>query len=324
MNKKALITGISGQDGSYLAELLLSKGYEVHGLIRRTSAYPSSLKNIQHIQDQLHLHFGDLENEHHLCSLILKIQPDELYHLASQSDVKISFEIPEYTADITGVGTLRVLEAVRQFAADTKIYYAASSEMFGNVPPSQNESTPMHPRSPYAASKLFGYNLCRIYREAYDMFICSGISFNHESPRRGLNFVTRKITHGLAQIKKEKEKNLSLGDITAVRDWGYAPDYVEAFWRMLQQEEPNDYVLATGKMHSVADFIKLAFSYSELPGHYLEYIKTDPAMFRPADVYELCGDSTKAREKLHWSPRVSFEGLVEIMMKAELGRSEKE
>ena len=320
--KKALITGISGQDGSYLAELLLSKNYEVHGLIRRTSTYPSNLKNIQHILSDLHLHFGDLENEHHLCSLIHTLQPDELYHLASQSDVRISFDIPEYTANVTGLGTLRVLEAVRNFSPSTKIYYAASSEMFGNSPSPQNEDTPMKPRSPYAAAKLFGYNLCRIYREGYGMFICSGIAFNHESPRRGINFVTRKITKGIADIKNGRTKNILLGDISAIRDWGYARDYIEAFWSMLQQSGPDDYVLATGKMHSVEYFFKLAFSYTNLPGYYTDYIKTDVSMKRPADVYELCGDYTKAKKKLGWKPKVQFEELVKIMVDADLGEKE--
>lgn len=316
MKKIALITGIDGQDGSYLSELLLDKGYEVHGLVRRTASYPSSLRNIDSIKDKLILHFGDLENEHHLCSVVHKVQPNEIYHLAAQSDVRISFDIPEYTAEVTGIGVLKVLEAIKNFSPNSKLYYAASSEMFGSAIPPQNEQTLMIPNSPYGAAKLFGFNLCNIYRKSYNMFICSGILFNHESERRGENFVTRKITKAVANIKAGKQDILYLGNIDAKRDWGYSPDYVRAMWMMLQQEKPDDYVIGTGETHSVKDFVKEAFSLVGLDWE--KYVKTDSTLYRPVEVSYLLADPTKARVLLKWVPEVSFKQLVKIMVYSDM------
>ena len=250
--KKALITGITGQDGSYLSELLLEKGYEVHGLIRRTSSH--YFTNIRHIQDKLQLHYGDLENEHHLCSLMSEIQPDEVYNLAAQSDVGISFETPEYTGNITGLGVCRLLEAVKDFSKNARYYQASTSELFGSTSPPQNEESCMMPASPYAAAKLYAHHMTRIYREGYGMFACCGILFNHESPRRGPNFVTRKIAMAVGEIKRGERKKVTLGNLESKRDWGYAPDYVRAMWMMLQQDKPEDYVIGTGELHSVKGF----------------------------------------------------------------------
>lgn len=313
---KALITGGTGQDGSYLAELLLSKGYEVHGLIRRTALYPESLKNIDHIKDRIKLHHGDLATENHLSALMAELQPDEVYNLASQSDVRISFDVPEYTGDITGLGVVRLLEAIRKFSPKSKFYQASSSEMFGNSPPPQNEDTAMNPRSPYGAAKLYGYNVTRIYRESYGLFCCNGILFNHESERRGRNFVTRKITESLPRILSGEQEALHLGNLHAKRDWGYAPDYCEAMWLMMQQNEPDDFVIGTGEAHSVTDFLDVAFSRVRLD--WQKYIKIDPQFYRPNEVNYLLADATKARRILGWQPRTSFSDLVRIMVDAEL------
>lgn len=312
---KALITGITGQDGSYLAELLLSKNYEVHGLIRRTALYPESLKNIEDIKDRIKLHHGDLATENHLCALMAELQPDEVYNLASQSDVRISFDIPEYTGDITGLGVVRLLEAIRKFSPKSKFYQASSSEMFGNSPPPQNEDTPMNPRSPYGAAKLYGYNITKVYRESYGLFCWNGILFNHESERRGRNFVTRKITESLPRILSGEQETLYLGNLNAKRDWGYAPDYCEAMWLMMQHE-PDDFVIGTGEAHSVSEFLNVAFSRVGLD--WQKYIKIDPQLYRPSEVNYLLADASKARRILGWQPRTSFNDLVRIMVDTEL------
>lgn len=321
MVKKALITGITGQDGSYLAELLLAKGYEVHGLIRRASTF--NTRRIDHIYQDPHepnarlfLHYGDLDNAEQLTNLIYNLQPDEIYHLGAQSHVKVSFEMPEYTGNVTGLGTTRILEAIRRSGIKTRFYNAASSEIFGDSPPPQNEQTPFRPRSPYAAAKVYAFWMTRIYREGYGLFACNGILFNHESPRRGETFVTRKITRGLAHILAGKQKKLYLGNIKAKRDWGYAPEYVEAMWLMLQQEEPDDYVIGTGEAHSVKEFLEEAFSYVDLD--WRDYVEIDPRYFRPLEVEHLVADASKARKKLGWEPKVTFRELVRIMVDADL------
>jgi GDPmannose 4,6-dehydratase len=311
----ALITGISGQDGSYLAELLLGKGYEVHGLIRRTALYPESLQNIEHILNKVNLHYGDLATENHLSALIAELQPNEVYNLASQSDVRVSFDIPEYTGDITGLGVVRVLEAIRKFSPKSKFYQASSSEMFGNSKPPQNEDAPMHPRSPYGVAKLYGYNITRMYRDSYNLFCCNGILFNHESERRGKNFVTRKITNGIVQILAGKQDKLYLGNLDAKRDWGYAPDYCRAMWLMLQQNKPDDFVVGTGESHSVRDFLDRSFSFVGL--NWEEYVEIDPNLYRPSDVNYLLADASKARRILGWHPSVTFEELVIKMVNSE-------
>jgi len=319
--KKSLITGITGQDGSYLAEFLLSKGYEVHGLIRRASTFNTN--RIDHIYKdphlagvRLHLHYGDLSDSGQLTNLIYNIKPDEIYHLGAQSHVRVSFDIPEYTGDITALGTTRVLEAIRSSGVKTRFYQASSSEMYGDAPAPQNEDTPFRPRSPYAAAKVYAYWMVNNYREGYNLFTCNGILFNHESPRRGETFVTRKITRGLSRIIAGKDKELYLGNLEAKRDWGYAPDYVEAMWLMLQQERPQDYVIGTGETHSVREFLEEVFAYVELD--WKEYIKIDPKYFRPTEVNLLRADSSKAREELDWSPRVTFKELVKIMVDSDL------
>lgn len=322
VTKKTLVTGISGQDGSYLAELLLSKGYEVHGLIRRTALYPESLKNIGHIQDRLKLHYGDLATENHLSALIDELQPDEVYNLASQSDVRISFDIPEYTGEITGLGVLRLLEAIRKFSPKSKFYQASSSEMFGNSPPPQNEDAPMHPRSPYGAAKLYGYSITRVYRDSYGLFCCNGILFNHESERRGKNFVTRKITESLPRILSGEQGKLYLGNLDAKRDWGYAPDYCEAMWLMMQQDKPHDFVIGTGKAHSVRDFLGASFGYVGLK--WQDYVEIDPQFYRPSEVNYLLADASKARLFLDWEPRTSFNELVQRMVDFELQSQKRE
>lgn len=321
MAKKALITGITGQDGSYLAEFLLAKGYEVHGLVRRASTFNTS--RIDHLYMDPHepearffLHYGDLSDSGQLSHLIYNIQPDEIYHLAAQSHVRVSFDMPEYTGDISGLGAIRLLEAVRRSGIKTRFYQASSSELYGSSPPPQNEETPMRPQSPYAAAKLYAYWMVRNYRDAYGLFTANGILFNHESPRRGETFVTRKITRALARIKLGLQQKLYLGNLDARRDWGYAPDYVEAMWLMLQQDTPTDLVIATGEAHSVREFLEEAFSYNDLD--WREFVEIDPRYFRPTEVDFLLGDATKARQLLGWQPRVKFRELVRIMVDADL------
>jgi GDPmannose 4,6-dehydratase len=313
--KKAVITGITGQDGSYLAELLLEKGYEVHGLVRRSSSF--NTWRIDHIRDRLALHYGDLVDQNSLVRLFRAVEPDEVYNLAAQSHVKVSFEMPEYTTDVTAMGVLRVLDAIRELGSKTRVYQAGSSEMFGLIQENpQTERTPFHPRSPYGVAKVFGHWTAVNYRESYVIHVSNGILFNHESPRRGENFVTRKITLGIAAIKKGRTKTLHLGNLDAKRDWGYAKDYVEAMWLMLQQPSPDDYVVATGETHSVREFLEAAFSQQGMD--WKEHVVVDPRFFRPAEVDLLLGDATKARTKLGWTPRVTFKDLVALMLEADL------
>lgn len=312
--KTALITGITGQDGSYLAELLLEKGYEVHGIIRRSSV--RNTERIDPIFDRLQIHYGDLGEGGVLTRLLTKIQPDEIYNLGAMSHVKVSYEIPEYTADVTGIGALRLLEAAREVGCMPRIYQASSSEMFGSALPPQNEATPFHPRSPYGVAKVFAYWATVNYRESYGMHASNGILFNHESPRRGLTFVTRKITRAVAKIVKGYQSELVLGNLDAKRDWGFAGDYVEGMWRMLQQDKPDDYVLATGEAHTVREFCELAFNCVGL--EWDKYVRIDPRYFRPAEVDFLQGDPSKAKEKLGWTPSVSFPELVRMMVKFDL------
>ncbi len=349
VSKKALITGITGQDGSYLSELLLSKGYEVHGLIRRASTF--NTKRINHLYIDPHisgaklfLHYGDLSDAGQLTNLVYNIQPDEIYHLGAQSHVKVSFEMPEYTGDITAVGTTRLLEAIRRSGIKTRCYQASSSEMFGSTPPPQNELSPFHPRSPYAAAKVYAFWMIVNYREAYNIFACNGILFNHESPRRGETFVTRKITRAVANIIAGRQKVLYLGNLEAARDWGFAPEYVECQWLILQQDEPDDYVIGTGESHTVREFVERAFAYAGIEiqwhgkgtdekgiirslrssalTHGLKtgetVVEIDPRYFRPSEVDYLLADTAKALEKLNWRPRVSFNELVKIMVDADL------
>jgi GDPmannose 4,6-dehydratase len=342
--KRALITGITGQDGSYLAEFLLSKGYEVHGIIRRSSTF--NTQRIDHIyvdphepNARLFLHYGDLSDPGVITEIIYKVQPDEVYNLAAQSHVKVSFDMPEYTGNITGLGTLRILEAIRRSGVKAKFYQASSSEMFGSAPAPQNEKTPFYPRSPYAAAKVYAFWITVNYREAYNIFACNGILFNHESPRRGETFVTRKITRALARILAGKQKKLYLGNLYSKRDWGYAPEYVEAMWLMLQQDKPDDYVIGTGESHTVKEFLVKAFEYArielEFKGEGVEeraivksfdptwsenlhvgdvIVEIDPRYFRPTEVEHLQADIAKARRVLGWEPRTSFEELVKIMV----------
>jgi GDPmannose 4,6-dehydratase len=319
--KKALITGITGQDGSYLAELLLNKGYTVHGLVRRASTFNTS--RIDHLYVDPHepearffLHYGDLSDSGQLGHLIYNLKPDEIYHLAAQSHVRVSFDMPEYTGDVTGLGVTRILEAVRRSGIKTRFYQAASSELYGASPPPQNEETPMRPRSPYAAAKLYAYWMVRNYQEAYGLFAVNGILFNHESPRRGETFVTRKITRAVARIKLGLQQKLYLGNLEARRDWGYAPDYVEAMWLTLQQETPEDFVVATGESHSVKEFLEEAFAYADLD--WRRYVEIDQRYFRPTEVDFLQGDATKARRRLGWQPKVTFPELVRLMVDADL------
>jgi len=313
--RKAMITGITGQDGSYLAEFLLEKGYEVHGLVRRSSSF--NTWRIDHVRDRLALHYGDLVDQNSLVRTLGLVGPDEVYNLAAQSHVKVSFEMPDYTADVTGLGVLRLLDAVRELGSKARVYQAGSSEMFGLVQQTpQTEKTPFHPRSPYGVAKVFGHWMTVNYREGYGMHASNGILFNHESPRRGENFVTRKITMGLAAIKKGASKELRLGNLDAKRDWGYARDYVEAMWLMMQQEQPDDYVIATGETHSVREFLEEAFSYAGL--EWEQYVKVDPKYFRPAEVDSLLGDPAKARAALGWKPKVTFRDLVRLMVDADM------
>lgn len=333
MIKKAFITGVTGQDGSYLAELLLEKGYEVHGLVRRASTFNTArLEHLYHDprenKNKLRLHYGDLADGSSLTSLILEIEPDEIYNLAAQSHVRVSFDQPIYSVDIGAVGTLRVLEAARQLARrrtdrPVKFYQASSSEMYGEVAEvPQSERTPFHPRSPYACAKVFSFYQTVNYREAYDLFACNGILFNHESPRRGETFVTRKITRAVARIRAGLEKKLYLGNLDAQRDWGYAKDYVEAMWLMLQQETPDDYVIATGETHSVKEFLELAFG--ELGLDWREHVAIDPRYFRPSEVDLLLGDASKARQKLGWTPKTSFQELVRVMVLSDWEATQRE
>jgi GDPmannose 4,6-dehydratase len=318
--RKALITGITGQDGSYLAELLLEKGYEVHGLVRRSSSF--NTWRIDHIRDRLVLHYGDLVDQNSLARALEALHPDEVYNLAAQSHVRVSFDMPEYTTDVTAIGVLRVLDAVRDLGLHTRVYQAGSSEMYGLVQETpQTERTPFHPRSPYAVSKVYGHWMAVNYRESYGMHVSNGILFNHESPRRGENFVTRKITMGVAAIKQGREKELRLGNLDPKRDWGYAKDYVEAMWRILQQEKPGDYVVATGETHSVREFCEEAFSCVGLD--WKDFVKADPKYLRPAEVDILLGDASKARRELGWTPNVTFKQLVRLMVEADLDSAGK-
>ncbi len=317
----ALITGITGQDGSYLTELLLKKGYAVYGIIRRSSSF--NTERIDHIyQDphdpnpKLRLVYGDLNDASSLNRIIRTIQPQEIYHLGAQSHVRVSFDIPEYTGEITALGTVRLLEAIRETGVKTKFYNASSSEMFGSAPPPQNETTPFHPRSPYAAAKVYAHWMTVNYREGYGLFACNGILFNHESPRRGETFVTRKITKALARIKTGSQDKLFLGNLDAQRDWGYAGDYVEAIWRMLQQPKPDDFVIATGETHSVREFLDEAFGYVGMD--WKKYVEIDPRYYRPTEVDVLQGDSSKAKREMGWEPKVRFSELVRMMVDHDL------
>jgi GDPmannose 4,6-dehydratase len=319
--KKALITGITGQDGSYLTELLLSKGYIVYGMIRRSSSFNTG--RIDHIYQDPHdpdprmrLVYGDLNDASSLNRIIRTVKPDEIYNLGAQSHVRVSFEVPEYTAEVTALGTIRLLEAIRETGVETKLYQASSSEMFGSAPPPQSEETPFQPRSPYAAAKLYAHWMTVNYREGYGLFACNGILFNHESPRRGETFVSRKITKALARIKVGLQEKLFLGNLDAKRDWGYAEDYMEAIWLMLQQDKPDDYVIATGETHSVRDFLDEAFGYVDLDWH--KYVEIDPRYYRPTEVDVLLGDASKARVKLGWRPKVNFRQLIRMMVDADL------
>jgi len=329
--KRALITGITGQDGSYLAELLLAKGYEVHGVIRRASTF--NTERIDHLYRDPHepdvrllLHYGDLSDATVMRRILEKTEPDEVYHLGAQSHVRVSFEEPEYTADVVALGTLRLLESIRDYMSRTgrevRVYQAGSSEMFGASPPPQSEATPFSPRSPYAVAKVAAYHFAVNYREAYGMFITNGILFNHESPRRGETFVTRKITRAAGRIKLGLQDKLYLGNLDARRDWGFAGDYVEAMWLMLQQPEPDDFVVATGESHSVRDFLEEVFVHLELD--WRDYVVIDPRYLRPTEVDHLEGDATKAREKLGWRPRVTFQELVRMMVAEDLELARQE
>jgi GDPmannose 4,6-dehydratase len=318
--KKALITGITGQDGSYLAEFLLAKGYEVHGIKRRSSSFntgrlDSVYRDWHESSSRLFLHFADLTDSSSLANVLADIQPDETYNLAAQSHVRVSFEIPEYTGDVTGTGALRILEALRRVRPGSRYYQASSSEMFGSAPPPQSEGTPFHPRSPYACAKLFAHAVTVNYRESYGMFATSGILFNHESPRRGETFVTRKVARAAARIKAGLDSRLYLGNLDARRDWGYAPEYVEAMWLMLQQETPGDYVVGTGETHSVREFVELAFEHVGLD--WREYVEIDPRYYRPADVDALLADPSKVQRELGWTHKTGFRELVQLMVDAE-------
>ena len=322
--KRALITGITGQDGSYLAEVLLGKGYEVHGLIRRSSTFSTS--RIDHIYVDPHepgarlfLHYGDLADSSQLTNWVYSVRPDEIYHLGAQSHVRVSFDTPEYTGDIVALGTTRILEAIRRSGVSARFYQAASSEMYGASPPPQNEDTPFQPRSPYAAAKVHAYWMARNYREGYGLFAANGILFNHESPRRGETFVTRKTTRAVAQIAAGRQQYLYLGNLDAERDWGYAPEYVGVMWLMLQQDEPDDYVIGTGEVHSVKEFVAEAFSYAGLD--WQDHVKLDPRYLRPLEPERLVADAAKAKRRLGWQPRVTFRELVRIMVDADMEAS---
>ncbi|MEO3773144.1 GDP-mannose 4,6-dehydratase [Micromonospora sp. B9E7] len=320
MGRVALITGITGQDGSYLSELLLNKGYTVHGIKRRSSSFNTERidgldLHPRHPDARLFLHYSDLADPGSLTSLLRDIQPDEVYNLGAQSHVRVSFDIPGYTADVTGVGAIRMLEATRVADVNCRFYQASSSEMFGSTPPPQHEDTPFHPRSPYACAKVYAYWSAVNYRESYGMYCANGILFNHESPRRGENFVTRKITRAVARIEAGIQDKLYLGNLDAIRDWGYAPEYVEAMWLALQQDKPNDYVVATGEGHTVREFVAAAFDHVGLD--WQKYVVTDPIYFRPAEVDALIGDYRKARQSLGWAPKTLFADLVRVMVDAD-------
>lgn len=320
--KKALITGITGQDGSYLAELLLAKGYEVHGIIRRASTFNTGridhLYQDRHVSgSQLFLHYGDIADSTNLIKLLYRIQPDEVYHLAAQSHVRVSFDIPEYTGDVTGMGTVRILEAIRETGLKARFYQASSSEMYGKVQEvPQRETTPFYPRSPYGAAKVYAYWVTVNYRESFGMFACNGILFNHESPRRGETFVTRKITRAIAHVKAGLQDTLYLGNLDAKRDWGYAKEYVEVMWLMLQQDAPEDFVIATGETHSVREFVEEAFAHAGLD--WQKHVQIDPQYYRPAEVDLLIGDASKAKRKLGWEPKTTFKDLVRLMVDADM------
>lgn len=330
MSKTALITGITGQDGSYLAELLLEKGYRVHGLVRRSSLFNTDRIDHLHVGETPHpnleLHYGDLSDAGALRNLVEDVEPDELYNLAAQSHVRISFDQPEYTVDVTAVGVIRLLEAIRGFQKNhgkqVRFYQASSSEMFGSAPPKQSETTRFQPRSPYACAKVFAHHQVVNHRESYGLFACSGILFNHESPRRGENFVTRKITRAATRIKLGLQDKLVLGNLDTRRDWGFAGDYVEAMWRMLQQEEPGDFVVATGTSISLREFLDMSFG--ELDLDWRKYVSSDPRYFRPAEVYHLEGDPTKARRVLGWEPKTSVAALASMMIASDLKLAERE
>jgi GDPmannose 4,6-dehydratase len=324
---KALITGITGQDGSYLAELLIAKGYEVHGLKRRASSFNTD--RLDHIYIDFHdsaanlfLHYADLQDASSLAYLLADLRPDEIYNLGAQSHVKVSFEIPEYTTDVIAVGTIRLLEAIRRTGLRCRFYQASSSEMFGSVPPPHNEQSPFRPRSPYGCAKVFGHQITVNYRESYQLHASCGILFNHESPRRGETFVTRKITRAVAQIRLGLQQKVYLGNLDARRDWGYAGDYVRAMWAMLQQDAPDDYVIGTGESHSVREFTQLAFEHVGLD--WRDHVEVDPRYFRPAEVDNLCADSSKARRVLGWEPQVTFRELVRMMVDADMAQIQRQ
>ena len=319
--KKALITGITGQDGSYLAEFLISKGYEVHGIIRRASTFNTGrISNIY--QDRhdpkakLFLHYGDLSDSEQVGNIIYNIKPSEIYHLGAQSHVRVSFDIPEYTGNVTGLSITRILELIKRSGLKIKVYQASSSEMFGAARPSQNEKTPFIPRSPYGCAKVYAYWIAVNYREGYNLFVCNGILFNHESPRRGETFVTRKITRAVSNIVAGKQKKLYLGNLNAKRDWGFSPEYVEAMWKILHQDKPDDYVIGTGGSHSVKEFVKICFDYVGL--NWKKYVEIDPRYFRPTEVENLIADTKKARKYLGWNPKIAFEDLAKVMVDADM------
>jgi GDPmannose 4,6-dehydratase len=321
MTKKVFITGITGQDGSYLAELLLSKGYEVHGLVRRSSTFNTSRIDSIYVDPhesgaRLFLHYGDLSDSEQIANVMYNIRPDEVYHLGAQSHVRVSFDSPEYTGNVTALGTTRILEAIRRSNNNVKFYQASSSEMFGAANPPQGEDTPFYPRSPYACAKVYSYWMSRNYREGYNLFASNGILFNHESPRRGETFVTRKITRAIARIIAKKEKYIYLGNLDARRDWGFAPEYVECMWRILQQEEPGDFVIGTGETHSVREFLQESFAYAGLDIE--EHVRIDPRYFRPTEVEVLIADTRKSEKVLGWKPAIKFADLVKIMVDADM------
>ena len=322
--KKALITGITGQDGSYLAEFLLSEGYQVHGIIRRASTFNTS--RIDHIYVDPHkpgarlfLHYGDLSDSEQISNIIYNIKPDEIYHLGAQSHVRVSFDVPEYTGNVTALGTARILEAIRRSGNKIKFYQASSSEMYGASKPPQNEEPPFKPRSPYACAKVYAYWMVVNYRQGYNLFACNGILFNHESPRRGETFLSRKVTRAVAAILAKKQDCLYLGNLEAKRDWGFAPEYVEFMYKMLQNDKPEDFVLGTGEAHSVKEFVKMAFSYVELDWE--KSVRIDPRYFRPTAVQELIADSTKAKKILGWQPKIRFKELIKIMIDADMRKA---
>jgi GDPmannose 4,6-dehydratase len=322
LTKTAFLTGITGQDGAYLAEFLLAKGYCVHGLIRRTSSFSTGRIDHLYHDPRLKLHHGDLSDGNSLASLLHEIRPQEIYNLGAQSHVAVSFQNPVYSADVDGLGVLRLLEAIRALNFPVRFYQASSSEMFGSTPPPQNENTPFHPRSPYACAKVYGYWQTINYREAYSLFACNGILFNHESPRRGETFVTRKITRAASRIKLGLQEKLFLGNLDARRDWGFAGDYVEAMWLMLQQDKPDDYVVATGETYSVREFLDEVFGQLQLD--WRRFVEQDARYMRPSEVDNLCGDATKARTQLEWTPKITFKALAKMMLDADMQLAQKE